>query len=288
MRLAIDAESAQARSIVKKLAGEIGEGLAESLLSADQRDESGIAAQRGRVEQLKERLEQLYFERHPDSFPSAEANYQQNRVDFLTSGLFAASRINTVSPTFLREIAEDSFSDFDLIPEPVRRVIAARFEEGAASGILNAPMPTADPRVDPLIHHKYGTRHVVRGKQANKLRFQEELKLFLNRFTLENPGKLADFVASMTTATTSVTITGSTIDGNDSTADGGGIYQENGTLTIERSTISDNGLDATTGDGGGIYFRSGEDQCIHGGWNRFIHVNLPFLSCPYWEGIFSS
>jgi ATP-dependent Lon protease len=30
--------------------------------------------------------------------------------------------------------------------------------------------------------------------------FQEELKLFLNRFTLEDPGKLADFVASMTSA----------------------------------------------------------------------------------------
>ncbi len=30
--------------------------------------------------------------------------------------------------------------------------------------------------------------------------FQEELKLFLNRFSIEDPGKLADFVASMTTA----------------------------------------------------------------------------------------
>lgn len=30
--------------------------------------------------------------------------------------------------------------------------------------------------------------------------FQEELKLFLNRFTVEDPGKLADFVASMTSA----------------------------------------------------------------------------------------
>lgn len=30
--------------------------------------------------------------------------------------------------------------------------------------------------------------------------FQEELKLFLNRFTVEEPGKLSDFVASMTTA----------------------------------------------------------------------------------------
>ena len=35
--------------------------------------------------------------------------------------------------------------------------------------------------------------------KSNSL-FQEELKLFLNRFTVEDPGKLADFVASMTSA----------------------------------------------------------------------------------------
>ncbi|MDY6932854.1 MAG: endopeptidase La [Spirochaetota bacterium] len=35
--------------------------------------------------------------------------------------------------------------------------------------------------------------------KSNSL-FQEELKLFLNRFTMEDPGKLSDFVASMTSA----------------------------------------------------------------------------------------
>ena len=59
MRLAVDAEEAQARSLVTALAAEIGEGLAESLLAADQRDEAGIAAQRGRVAQLKEWLEKV-------------------------------------------------------------------------------------------------------------------------------------------------------------------------------------------------------------------------------------
>jgi glycogen synthase len=38
-------------------------------------------------------------------------------------------------------------------------------------------MPTADPRVDPLIQRKYDVRNMVRGKQVNKLRFQEEMKL---------------------------------------------------------------------------------------------------------------
>ncbi len=59
MRLAVDAEEAQARSLVAALDADIGEGLAESLLSADQRDEAGIAAQRGRVAQLKERLQRI-------------------------------------------------------------------------------------------------------------------------------------------------------------------------------------------------------------------------------------
>ncbi len=59
MRLAIDAEKAQARSLVSALAADIGKGLADGLLTADQSDEIGIAAQRGRVAQLKERLEKI-------------------------------------------------------------------------------------------------------------------------------------------------------------------------------------------------------------------------------------
>ena len=62
MRLAVDAEESQARSLVSALAAEIGEGLSESLLSADQRDEAGIGAQRGRVAQLKERMERVESE----------------------------------------------------------------------------------------------------------------------------------------------------------------------------------------------------------------------------------
>ncbi|MDH3261249.1 MAG: pyruvate:ferredoxin (flavodoxin) oxidoreductase [Acidimicrobiia bacterium] len=59
MRLALEAETSQARSLVAALVPEIGEGLGESLLSADQSDEAGIAAQRARVVQLKERLERI-------------------------------------------------------------------------------------------------------------------------------------------------------------------------------------------------------------------------------------
>ena len=56
MRLAFDAEVSQARSLVHKMTREIGLELAHGLLEADQSDEAGIAAQRVRIAQLKERL----------------------------------------------------------------------------------------------------------------------------------------------------------------------------------------------------------------------------------------
>jgi pyruvate-ferredoxin/flavodoxin oxidoreductase len=59
IRLAIDAQAREARSLVSSLAGVIGAELAADLLAADQRDEAGLAAQRLRVEELRRRLAPL-------------------------------------------------------------------------------------------------------------------------------------------------------------------------------------------------------------------------------------
>ena len=56
MRLTIDHQAEHARSLVRELAGQIGEGLAEALLAADQRDEPAIHEQRERVQLLKDVL----------------------------------------------------------------------------------------------------------------------------------------------------------------------------------------------------------------------------------------
>ena len=58
-RLAIDKQTENARQLVKKLAGEIGEKLAEDLLNADQSEESGIFEQRERIKVLKSKLEDI-------------------------------------------------------------------------------------------------------------------------------------------------------------------------------------------------------------------------------------
>jgi pyruvate-ferredoxin/flavodoxin oxidoreductase len=57
MRLTIDHQAEHARSLVKELTGQIGEGLAEALLAADQRDEPAIHEQRTRVQLLKDVLD---------------------------------------------------------------------------------------------------------------------------------------------------------------------------------------------------------------------------------------
>ncbi|MCL4812025.1 MAG: pyruvate:ferredoxin (flavodoxin) oxidoreductase [Vicinamibacteraceae bacterium] len=55
-RLAVDQHTEQAAELLKRLAGQVGEGLVEALLSADQATEQGIIAQRERVAALKAAL----------------------------------------------------------------------------------------------------------------------------------------------------------------------------------------------------------------------------------------
>jgi pyruvate-ferredoxin/flavodoxin oxidoreductase len=56
MRLTIDQQSARARMLVRELAPQISEGLAEAILGADQHDEPGIHEQRRRVGLLRDVL----------------------------------------------------------------------------------------------------------------------------------------------------------------------------------------------------------------------------------------
>jgi pyruvate-ferredoxin/flavodoxin oxidoreductase len=59
MRLAADKQNEYARELVWKLGFAIGENLAQAILSADQKNEAGIFAQRERVVELKQKLKEL-------------------------------------------------------------------------------------------------------------------------------------------------------------------------------------------------------------------------------------
>lgn len=132
-------------------------------LSLEQIEDSGIDA--------AEFWSNLYYSRPPINYEESRAD---NLVDMQTSGVFAAHYINTVSPTFLREIV-NGWHDF--IPGELRQEIRNKFKAECAVGILNAPDATDDPATDPLIKVRYTAATHREAKRLNKVSFQRKVGL---------------------------------------------------------------------------------------------------------------
>ena len=103
-----------------------------------------------------------------------EASRDHNPVDLLASGIFASHFINTVSPTFLKEITE-GYHNF--IHEHIREEIANKMNAGVAYGIINAPDKIYDPESNPNVSYNYSYEEPVKWKKRNKLELQEKLGL---------------------------------------------------------------------------------------------------------------
>lgn len=113
----------------------------------------------------------LYFKRPPVNY---EESRSTNRVDLLCSGIFAAHYINTVSPTFLREIVD---GHHDFVPGHIQTEFKNKYDAGCAVGILNAPDPEESPVTDDSLVENYTAETHVSGKRANKVAFQEKTGL---------------------------------------------------------------------------------------------------------------
>ncbi|ARN55802.1 glycogen synthase [Sedimentisphaera salicampi] len=113
----------------------------------------------------------LYYEYPPQNY---EESRSSNLVDLLTSGIFAAHFINTVSPTFLEEIIN---GQHNFIPGQVRSEISNKYHSGCAAGILNSPDPSYNPETDEALEENYDTTNFYSAKKANKAAFQKALGL---------------------------------------------------------------------------------------------------------------
>lgn len=120
----------------------------------------------------------LYFTRPPYDYEESRDN---NAVDFLTSGIFAADHVNSVSPTFLSEVVDGIHNH---IPGHIRHELWAKCNAGCATGILNAPDPSFNPVNDTYITDHFSVDTVMKGKRENKIKLQEELGL---RYAPESP-----------------------------------------------------------------------------------------------------
>lgn len=113
----------------------------------------------------------LYFCGHPINYYHARSHVP---VDLLTSGIFAAHYINTVSPRFLWEIVEGWHS---VVPDSVRAELRNKYFSGCSAGILNAPDVSYNPATDDSLVRNFTAADVMEGKAANKLALQRELQL---------------------------------------------------------------------------------------------------------------
>lgn len=94
------------------------------------------------------------------------------QVSFMKAGLMFADRINTVSPTYAREIQTERFGD------GLDGVLRAR--QSVLSGILNGiDLQEWDPRHDNTLVAHYD-RDSLAGKQANKAALQSQFQLDTN------------------------------------------------------------------------------------------------------------
>ncbi|SDT94112.1 MULTISPECIES: glycogen synthase [Desulfobacula] len=113
----------------------------------------------------------LFLKNPPHNY---EESREWNRVDFLTSGVFAAHYVNTVSPTFLAEIVENRHS---FVEDCLKKELTNKYHAGCATGILNAPEPEFNPAVDEMIRYNYGPKNHRKLKIKNKQYLQNIVDL---------------------------------------------------------------------------------------------------------------
>ncbi len=113
----------------------------------------------------------LYFKRVPLNY---EESRNSNLIDMQASGVFASHFINTVSPTFLKEIV-NGWHDF--VPECLRHEMRSKFSAGCAAGILNAPDVNDNPETDVHLEVTYNSETHQEAKRQNKLAFQRKVGL---------------------------------------------------------------------------------------------------------------
>lgn len=112
----------------------------------------------------------LHFSRFPESYGQSR---HWNPVNLLASGIHAADRFNTVSPTFLRELMEGRHA----AGHGLMDVLRGKDRHGAACGIVNAPDPSCSPVSDPRIVQRYDAATHASAKRVNKLHLQQKLGL---------------------------------------------------------------------------------------------------------------
>ena len=115
-----------------------------------------------------------YFSRMPVNY---EETRDTNPVDLLTSGVFAATAVVTLSETFQKALTD---SDDGHIPCGLKAELAAKLRSGHLRAMAPAPDASFDPADDRALMRPYGPETHQPAKLFNKLHLQETLNLCMD------------------------------------------------------------------------------------------------------------
>lgn len=112
----------------------------------------------------------LYFQNYPDCY---ENTRHSNPVSMLASGILAADQMNTVSQSFLNELAAGGHG----ASWPVVDAVRGKLGMNHARGIINSLPAGLSPEADPYLTERYDSSNHAYGKKANKRELQRLLGL---------------------------------------------------------------------------------------------------------------
>lgn len=110
---------------------------------------------------------------NPESLKSLKIDVEDGDINFMAQGILNADLVNTVSPTYAKEITTDAFG------AGLERIIRKRKKD--LSGIVNGiDTKFFDPSKDKYIEYNFSVNNLT-NKTKNKLALQKELKLPVNK-----------------------------------------------------------------------------------------------------------
>lgn len=115
-----------------------------------------------------------YYSRMPESY---EETRLVNPVDLLTTGVFAATMVGALSPTYLAALTN---GQGHLAPPSFTGELTEKMKAGRLSTMLPQPDPFFNPATDPALLRRYAPQDHFSGKLFNKLQLQELLGLTMD------------------------------------------------------------------------------------------------------------
>lgn len=115
--------------------------------------------------------QECYYERMPVNY---EETRDTNPVDLLTSGVFAAQSVITLSETYQQRLTTDGMQQIDA---GLRAELNNKLRAGRLHALPPAPDDSFNPATDRSLMRSYGPENHSPGKLFNKLHLQETLNL---------------------------------------------------------------------------------------------------------------